>query len=26
VLLDGQRLVAIGTRDGDTLRPGPVFA
>ena len=26
VLLDGERLVAIGTRDGDSLRPGPVFA
>jgi tRNA pseudouridine55 synthase len=25
VLLDGERLVAIGTRDGDTLRPGPVL-
>jgi tRNA pseudouridine55 synthase len=25
VLLDGDRLVAIGTRDGDTLRPGPVL-
>jgi tRNA pseudouridine55 synthase len=25
VLLDGERLVAIGTRDGDSLRPGPVF-
>ena len=25
VLLAGERLVAIGTRDGDTLRPGPVF-
>ncbi len=26
VLMDGDRLIAIGTRDGDTLRPGPVFA
>ena len=25
LLLDGERLVAIGTRDDDTLRPGPVF-
>ena len=25
VLLDGERLVAIGTRDGDQLRPGPVL-
>ena len=26
VLLDGERLVAIGTRDGDTPATGPVFA